>query len=507
MTDIVKVVPDDEYNQAMVANVHPSDWINPTPAGRYNLVVIGAGTAGLVAAAGAAGLGARVALVEKHLMGGDCLAYGCVPSKCLIRSSRAAYDVNTAYRFGISVPSVVTVDFPAVMERMRRLRAEISHHDSASRFRDLGVDIFLGEGRFSGSDTVDVAGQTIRFKKAVVATGARAFELPVPGLPEAGFLTNETVFGLTKLPSRLAVVGGGPLGCELAQAFRRFGSEVTVIEKAPHILAREDQDAARIIEEAFKREGISILTGIEVEKVEKTAAGKIVYLSADDNGQTIAVDEILVAVGRVPNVDGLDLEKVGVEYDKRGVTVDDTLRSTNPRIFAAGDICSSFKFTHTADAQARILLENALFPSPFKKKSSMLTIPWCTYTDPEIAHVGMYESDAHDRGIPVKTFSVAMNDVDRAIADGETEGLVKIHVRAGSGEIIGATMVARHAGEMISEVTMAMKGKVGLGSISGVIHPYPTQAEAIRKVADSFNRTRLTPIVKKLFNRWFSWTR
>ncbi len=501
-----EVLPKDEYNNTLIRNVHPADWTHPEPASRYNLVVIGGGTAGLVTAAGAAGLGARVALVERNLLGGDCLNVGCVPSKCLIRSSRVAADVQSAAAFGIHVPETAGVDFAAVMERMRRLRARISHHDSAARFRDLGVDLFLGEGRFSGPDTVEVEGKTLRFKKAVLATGARAFHPPVPGLEKAGFLTNETVFSLTERPPRLMVFGAGPLGCELAQTFQRLGSKVTIIERAPQFLTREDPDASQLISDAFARDGIDVRLNTVVDKIVRKGEEKVIHLKTDGKEEILTVDEILVGAGRSPNVEGLNLEKVGVEYDtRRGVKVNDFLQTTNPRIYAAGDICLAYKFTHTADAAARIVIQNTLFMG--RKRQSALTIPWCTYTDPEIAHVGMYEKDAAAKGIAVETFTRPMSEVDRAIADGEEEGFVKIHVKKGNDRIVGATIVARHAGEMINEITLAMVGGIGLSKLSNVIHSYPTQAEAIRQTADAYNRTRLTPFVKGLFSRWLAWTR
>ena len=501
MSETLKLIPDDEHNQTLISNVHPAEWINPEPAKRYNLVVIGAGTAGLVTAAGAAGVGAKVALVERHLMGGDCLNVGCVPSKCLIRSSRAAADVRDAGDFGISVPDGVKVDFGAVMERLRRLRAEISTNDSAKRYRDeLGVDLFIGEGRFTGPNSAEVDGKVLNFKKAVIATGARAFELPVEGLAEAGFLTNETVFSLTQRPGRLAVIGAGPLGCELAQAFRRLGSEVYILEVGPQILPREDRDAARIIEKAFEKDGVQLVLSCNIKKVEKTGNEKLLHLECGSEKKVLPVDEILIGVGRVPNVDGMGLEAAGVQYDPRaGVIVDDRLRTTNPRIYAAGDICLKYKFTHMADAAARIVIQNALFWG--RKKASALNIPWCTFTDPEIAHVGMYEEDAKKKGIEVHTITVPLGDVDRAIADGEKEGMVRIHLKKGTDKILGATIVARHAGEMISEISVAMQAKLGLGGISGVIHPYPTQAEAIKRAADAYSRTRLTPTIKGIFDR------
>jgi pyruvate/2-oxoglutarate dehydrogenase complex dihydrolipoamide dehydrogenase (E3) component len=503
----LEVPPWDEHNQILVANVHPPTWRNPDPAPRYNLVVIGAGTAGLVTAAGAAGLGAKVALVERHLMGGDCLNVGCVPSKCVIRSSRVLGDLSAAADLGIHVPPGTTVDFSAAMERMRRLRARMSHHDSAHRFQEqLGVDVFLGEGRFVGPDTVEVDGKTLRFKKAVIATGARAAHLPIPGLAEAGFLTNETVFSLTERPRRLAVIGGGPIGCELAQAFRRLGSEVTQFDSAPHILPREDSDAAEIVQQAFIRDGIHLMLEVKLTRVERTSEGKVIHFEMNGRVGMVTVDEILVGAGRAPNVEGLNLEAVGVSYDtQRGVLVNKRLQTSNPRIYAAGDICMAYKFTHAADAAARTVIQNALFFG--RKKLSTATIPWCTYTDPEVAHVGLSEQEAARNQVALQTFTVPMREVDRAIADGEEEGFVKIHVRHGTDKILGATIVARHAGEMINEVTLAMTKNIGLGALASVIHPYPTQAEAIRKAADAYNRTRLTPFVKKLFHTLLEWTR
>ncbi len=502
----VTMLPEDEHNRRLIENVHPPDWTNPTPSGRYNMVVIGAGTAGLVAAVGAAGLGAKVALIERHMMGGDCLNVGCVPSKSLISAARRAAQVRDAADFGVHVPDGVRVDFGAVMERMRKLRADISPNDSAARFRDLGVDIYLGGGRFTGPGTIEVGGQTLQYKKAVIATGARAVVLPIPGLAEADPLTNETLFSLTELPKRLAVIGSGPIGCEMAQSFARFGSQVTLIELDPHILMREDEAAAAVVQKAFEKDGIEMLFEAKTTSVEVEGDDKVLHYEIDGKPQTLRVDEILVGVGRAPNVDGLGLESVGVEFDERkGVTVDDTLRTTNSDIFAAGDICSQYKFTHTADFLARIVIQNALFKG--RKKTSALTVPWSTYTEPEIAHVGMYEKDAREAGIDVDTYVQEFADVDRAILEGDTEGFVKIHVKKGSDEIVGATIVGPHAGDMISELTTAMVGKVGLGTLASVIHPYPTMAEAIRKAGDQYNRTRLTPFVKGLFEKWLSWTR
>ena len=489
--------PLDEYNLQLQAHVHPLDWVNPAPAGGYDLVVIGAGTAGLVVAAGAAGLGLglKVALIEKNLLGGDCLNVGCVPSKCLIRSSRAVAEIRGAAALGIHSPEV-EVDFAQVMTRMRRIRSSISHHDSAERFRNLGVDVFLGAARFTDSTSVEVGGKSLKFKKAVIATGARATRPTIPGLAEVGYLTNETVFSLVDRPQRLAVIGGGPIGCELAQTFQRLGCEVVLFHRHGHLLDREDAEAAEIIQQRFSQEGINLVLGSTLTQVEKTDAAKTIHYKQDGVVKTITVDEILVGAGRSPNVEGLNLEAVGVEYDQqRGVVVNDYLQTTNPRIYAAGDVCMNWKFTHAADAAARIVIKNTLF-SPFglgRSKLSSLVMPWVTYTDPEIAHVGLYEREAIAQGLAVETITVPFSAVDRAITDGETEGLIKVLYQRGSDRLLGATIVAAHAGEIISEITLAIVTKQGLSQLSGVIHPYPTQAEAIKKVADAYRKTLLTP--------------
>lgn len=506
MAHNLQAVSDDVYSQTLIANVRPADWVNPEPPPRYNLVVVGAGTAGLITAAGAAGLGAKVALIERDRLGGDCLNVGCVPSKALLRAARAYAEVRDAGEYGVELSAQATVDFPAVMERMRRLRAQISAKDSAARYRSLGVDVFLGEGRFVNSDTIAVGGKRLRFRKAVIATGSRAVELPIPGLAQAGALTNETIFSLTTLPRRLAVIGAGPIGCELAQAFARFGSQVSLLEVAPQILIREDRDAAERVQHALIRDHVRIVLECHIRSVRQEKTEKVLELEYGGQKEELRVDDILIGVGRAPNVEGLDLEAAGVEYNaKDGVLVNDRLQTSNPRIYAAGDICSPYKFTHMADALARIVIQNALFWG--RAKVSTLTIPWCTYTDPEIAHVGLYEQEAREKGMRVKTFLQELDDVDRAILDGETEGFVKVHVREGSDRILGATIVARHAGEMISELTLAMVGGLGLKTLARTIHPYPTQAEAIKKIADTYNRTRLTPRIKSLFERWLAWTR
>jgi pyruvate/2-oxoglutarate dehydrogenase complex dihydrolipoamide dehydrogenase (E3) component len=348
------------------------------------------------------------------------------------------------------------------------------------------------------SDRGDIS--TLRYKKAVIATGARAVRPTVPGLDEAGYLTNETVFSLTDRPSRLLVVGGGPIGCELAQTFQRLGSQVTLIHRGNHLLDREDPDAAAIVQAQFQREGIDLILGSEPRRVERNAAGKVVYFERDGAVDSVTVDAILLGAGRAPNVEGLNLEAVGVKYDRRGVTVNDYLQTTNPKIYAAGDICLDWKFTHAADSAARIVIQNTLFApfGKFRAKLSGLTMPWVTFTDPEVAHVGLYEREARSRGVAYETIVVPFDRVDRAITDGETSGFLKVIHRRGSDKILGATLVSRHAGEMIGELTSAIVNNIGLGQLASVIHPYPTQAECIKKAADAYKKTKLTDTTRRL---------
>lgn len=492
-------------DQILADNVQPGSWTNPEPAGRYNLVVIGAGSAGLVTAAGAASLGARVALIERHSMGGDCLNFGCVPSKGLIRCARAVADARNAHRFGAMGTEKIHADFSAAMAHMKRVRAIISQHDSATRFQhELGVDVFFGEGSFTSPDTLTVGGKSLRFRKAAICTGARASAPPIPGLKETGYLTNETVFDLQKLPLRLAIIGAGPIGCELAQTFARLGSQVTVLEYGSGVLPREDREAAAIVEHTMKNDGITIHFECRTKQISRQGHDKIIQADLPDGPLNVVVDEILVAIGRAPNVDGLGLEEAGVAFDaKTGIRVDERLRTSNRRIYAAGDICSPYKFTHTADAMARILLANALFHG--RQTTRNMVVPWVTYTSPEVAHVGLYEAEAKQQGQAVTTLTVPLAEVDRALIDGETEGFARIHLKKGSDKILGATIVAAHAGEMIGEMALAISSGLGLGAIGKTIHPYPTQAEILRKLADSYQRSRLTPGLKKLLKIWFRW--
>jgi pyruvate/2-oxoglutarate dehydrogenase complex dihydrolipoamide dehydrogenase (E3) component len=499
-----RIEPLDEFNLRLLENVHPPEWVNPAPKPRYHLVVIGAGTGGLVGAAAAAGLGAKVALVERHLMGGDCLNVGCVPSKGIIRAARAWREAARA-RVDFGGPVMQQAgDFPAVMARMRRLRAGISRIDGAPRFRDLGVDVFLGAGRFAGPDTVEVDGTLLRFRRAIIATGGRPAVPPIPGLADVGYLTNETVFGLTELPRRFAVIGGGPSGCELAQAFARLGSTVTLVERGPRLLARDDPDAAAIVERAMADDGVAILPNAAVRRAERDGATGALVVERDGLEARVEADAILVAAGRAPNVEGLGLEAAGVGYGQGGVVVDDRLCTSNPRVFAVGDVSSRLRFTHNSDAQARIAIQNALFFG--RARASRLVMPWCTYTSPEVAHVGLHEMDARDGGHDVETLTLPLAEVDRAVLDGETAGFFRVHLKRGTDRILGATLVAEHAGEMIGEIGVAIVNGVGLAGIGRAIHPYPTQAEVFRKAADAWRRGKLTPGVRgalRLFFRAF----
>ena len=494
--------PVGRYDTALLRSVRPKEWRNPVPRGTYNLVVIGAGPAGLVAARGAAAFGAKVALIERHLIGGDCLNVGCVPSKALIRTSRLYADMRNAAHFGVTPPASVDVDFSLAMERMRRLRERIGESDSVWRMATEGVDVFFGQARFAGPDRIEVAGAELRFAKALIATGARPKLPDIAGLVDAGYLSNETVFDLTKRPQSLLVIGGGPVGCEMAQVFCRLGSRVILAQDEPMFLPGEERDAAQILSVSLARDGVEIHLNSKVVAVRAKDGRKEADLLREGSISTVTVDEILTGIGRAPAVDGLDLAVAGVEATDHGITVDDFMRTSNRRIFAAGDVCLKHKFTHTAEATARIALQNALFFG--RKRLSRQVIPWCTFTDPEIAHVGLYPFDARQAGIPVRTFTILMHDVDRAVTDGKEEGFIKLHVRQNDDRILGATVVARHAGELINGISLAIGSGMGLSALAKVIHSYPTQAVAIRMAANAYERTRLTPLVHRIASRWLA---
>lgn len=497
-------LPEKQDSRRLLEDASSTAWQNPRPVGKYNLVVLGGGPAGILAACAAAALGAKVALVERNLLGGACLNTGCIPSKSILRTSRLYADMRNAETFGAQVPKDIRVDFAAVMARMRDIRTRIGRRNSTERLSDLGIDVYFGAAHFTGPNTAAVDGTTLRFQKALIATGSRPLIPPIPGLVEAGYLTHENVFDLTECPRRLLVIGGGPLGCELAQAFCRFGSQVTIVQKEPMFLRQEERDAAQILSFALARDGVDIHLNTTAVNVRVEGNHKLVDLVSDDNQTTVVVDQILVGVGRAPNVQEINLEAAGVTYDDvTGVRVNDFLQTTNSRIYASGDVCLEHKFMHIEDASAQLVVRNALFWG--RQRLSRLTIPWCTYTDPEIAHVGLYVTEAIRKDIPVKTFTVPMHDVDRAVTDGEEEGFVKIHVKEGTDKILGATVVARHAGEMITDISLALASGIGLRGLDRVLYPYPTQAGAIKMAADSYKSTRLTPLRKWLLRQWLSW--
>ncbi len=510
MVDAVTVLPMDEHNQKLVDNVHPADWTNPTPPEKpYDMVVIGAGTAGLITAIAAAGFGKSVALIERHLMGGDCLNVGCVPSKALLRAAAVAAEVRHAGLFGIGGDGSLEegsagpdVDFGAVMERLRRLRAGIAPHDSAQRFSDAGVNVYLGSGTFSGPDSIEVGGATLRFKRACIATGARAGVPPIPGIEDVEILTNENLFELTEQPRRLGVVGGGAIGCEMSQAFARLGTEVHQVERNARLLPVEEEACAKVVQAALEKDGVQVHAASKDLAVSAVEGGIRMQGTASDGPYDVVVDKLLVAAGREPNTRGLGLEAAGVAYGPKGVQVDDRMRTTNKRIFAAGDIASKYQFTHAADAMARIVVRNALLGFlPFKPKASKLVVPWCTYTAPEIAHVGAYPRELEAAGTAFETVDIDLAGIDRAILESATQGRLHVHVKP-NGTILGATLVSKHAGESIGELTTAMVHGIKLHQLASVIHPYPTQAEAIKRAADAWFKTRLL----RMKDRILFWT-
>lgn len=498
------VAPVDDFDRALVAHTRPAEWRNPDPPRKpYPLVVVGGGTAGLVTAAAAAILGTRVALIEKHLLGGDCLVSGCVPSKGVIAAARRWHGVEVGRHWG-APPHVGSGDFAASMARMRRLRADIATHDSAARFTDLGVDIYYGQASFVATDAIDVGGTILRFRRAVVATGARPSIPPIPGLAEVPYLTNETFFALTELPRRLGIIGAGPIGCELAQAFARFGSEVTVIDQLDAVLAREDAEASAVIRSALAADGVKFRLGARIERVWMDRMRAAVAITTAEGSEELGFDRLLVAAGRAPNVDGLGLEAAGVAFDEGGIRVDDKLRSTNPRVFACGDVASNFKFTHAADALARIVVQNALFP--ITASAAKLVIPSATYTDPEVASVGLTAAEATRRELKHEVVTVPLADLDRMVLEGTTDGFLKLVVEP-NGRILGATLVAPGAGDVIAPIVLAMTQGIKLGALSKLVLPYPTLGEIVRKAADSWRRGRFKGLSRAVVKTWLKLAR
>jgi pyruvate/2-oxoglutarate dehydrogenase complex dihydrolipoamide dehydrogenase (E3) component len=492
---------EDTYDRELMANVRPEGWRNPTPRCPYHLLIVGAGPAGLVAARTATKLGARVALIERDRLGGDSLHYASIPTKALIRTSRNYADMRGALNFGAGTPVDMPVDFERAMDRVRRIRARISRADSARRLVELGVDLFFGTARFLGPDTIDVEGVRLRFQKAMIATGSQPAKVDIPGLPESGFVHAKDGFKLAALPESVLVIGGGPGGCEAAQMLARLGVRTIICMAESLFLPGEERDAAHTVSDALARDGVEIHLNTRATGARLQGSNKVVELTNGANVMSVNVEAIFVATGRTPMIEGLGLDVAGIAATpEKGVLVDDFLRTSNPRVYAAGDVCLAHKFTTTAHASGQLVVRNALFPG--RKRLTSLIVPWCTYTDPEIAHVGLYVRMARERGIPVKTFTVLMHDVDRAVADGEESGFVKIHVLEGSDKILGATIVARHAGEMINELSLAMVAGIGLRKLARVMRAYPTQAEAIRMAADNYNDTRITPLCCWALHKW-----
>ena len=512
------VSPMDESNKKLVSSCGPKDRVNPTPQ-EYDLVVVGAGVAGLLSSIMSKALGKKVLLIEKHYMGGDCLNVGCFPSKALISCARRAHEAANSSALGVNVTGV-SVDFPFVMERMRKLRSQIaSTHDSVERYcRDFCTDIMLGSAVFTSKTSLEVTGhdgksQTVNFSKAMIATGGSASIPPIPGLREAPHITNMTLFNLEELPSSIVLIGAGPIGIEMAQTMARFGSKVTILEIAPQLLPREDEDAAMVLQKKLSEEkNLTILVGISIVNITYNGNGKsandarmkapwdeytVSIKTSSGESQLIRTSALLNATGRAPNVSGLGLELAGVQYDTRsGVHIDEFFQTSNPSIYSCGDVASPFKFTHAADWQARTAIRN-MFLGLRESHDNLLT-PWCTYTDPEIAHVGKYEKELKTSGVAFETYKRELKDVDRCLCEGVEEGFVKITCSEGTDRILGATIVGPNAGDLISQITLCMTNGIGLSKIAGTMYPYPTTAEAIRQCAAQYwQRGKLKTTVNK----------
>ncbi|HQP65292.1 MAG TPA: FAD-dependent oxidoreductase [Quisquiliibacterium sp.] len=486
-------------------------WPRPARFDR-NLVVIGAGAGGLVSAYIAAAVKAKVTLVEGHRMGGDCLNFGCVPSKALIRAAKAARQVRKADAFGI-VGAGGTVDFAAVMQRVHRVIADIAPHDSVERYTGLGVEVLQGHARITSPWRVDVtladgSTQSLTTRSIVIAAGARPFVPPIPGLDAVGVLTSDTVWGLTELPRRLVVLGGGPIGCELAQSFARLGSAVTQVEMAPRLMGREDPEVSALVEAALKADGVHVLLGHQAVRAEVVAGEK--RLVVRQGAQEIAVpfDVLLCAVGRTARVTGYGLEELGIPLTPRGtIETNDHLQTRYPNIYAVGDVAGPFQFTHTAAHQAWYAAVNALFGRFRKFRADYRVVPWTTFTDPEVARVGLSESDAQAQGIPYEVTRYGIDDLDRAIADGTAHGFVKVLTVPGKDRILGVTIVGEHAGDLLAEYVLAMKHGLGLNRILGTIHTYPTLSEANKYAAGEWKRAHAPQTLLKWVARYHAWER
>ena len=453
----------------------------------HDLVIIGGGVGGLVTASVAGQLGLDVVLVERRdVLGGDCLNYGCVPSKALIRVAAVAHQMRHAGRYGLSA-AAPEVDLGRVMDRVREAVDTLAEHDDPERFRGYGVSVRFGAARFVDPHTVAVGGERIRGRRFVIATGSRPAVPPIPGLAEVDYWTNETVFAQRRLPSHLAVLGGGPIGLELAQAFARLGSRVTVLEMAPALLPREDREVAEELARHLGEEGVSVHIGSGVESVAPGDGGVRLHCRGADGAFPVDADKVLVAAGRRANIDDLGLEEAGVAVDNGLIRFDRRMRTTRRHIFACGDCCGPYPFTHMAEYQAGIVIANAVFRFP--KRADYRVVPWVTYTAPELARVGLTEAEARERGMAVEVARFRFRDVDRAVCDGETAGLAKLVVH--KNRLVGATLLGAQAGELIHELVLAMQAKLKVGQISATIHAYPTRAQIQRRAVNTLYAPKL----------------
>lgn len=477
-----RILPESPYNERLLENAHPPEWINPEPRKIYDLIVIGGGPAGIVCATFAAGKGKKVALIEEALLGGECFNIGCIPSKSIIRTSRLYSDLINAENFGGRVPKGVNVDFASVMARMQQIRSQLSEHVSAEHLQRKGIDIYFGRAEFASERSIKIAGHSLKFRKSIIATGSRPAIPDIPGLQDVDYLTNETIFNLKALPASMLVIGGGSIGCELAQAFCRLGSQVTIVQTDPMFLNNTERDGAQILSESMAQDGISIHLNSTVLKIRNDGDKKFADIISAGYITTVMVTDILIGVGQNPNTQNLNLNAAGIRCDMQGaIQIDQYFATSNHRVFAVGTVCNVSDWNHIPIGSAQTAVQNAL--SADHRKIDSTAIPWCIYTDPEIAHIGIQVVQARAMNMPVKTFTILMHEVDRAVADSEDRGFVKIHVREGTDKILGATIVSRHAGDIINGISLAMEANIGLREFAKIHYPYPTQGEALKKAA------------------------